>query len=118
MGVNHAYRHLLRQVLAIEADLKGRTPAAHEPPPEPKNADEVLAALASRYRPGDQVGLQHVVECIGITWEHARSVRAWAQYHGAWPYVLPAPARPDGRTGPVPRKPPRRRTRTRKGGGS
>lgn len=111
-----SYRELVRTILRAEKGLRGYrpTPRDTEPPREPPGADEVLAALAARYRPGDAIGLQQIVDCIGVTWEHARAVRAWAQHPavGAWPYLQPAPSRPAGKNDP------RTRTRRRKRGTS
>lgn len=106
----HGYRRLVRTILKKEESLRSYVPTPRPAgPAEPRGADEVLAALASRYSPGDALGLQQVVDCIGVEWDHARAVRAWAQYHGAWPYVRPSPRRPASRPDPGPK---------RKGGGS
>jgi hypothetical protein len=92
-GPGHA--GLVRRLLRTGRGLKGYRPTPRhysaEPPPAPRGADEVLAAVASRHRPGDAVGLQQVVDCIAVTWEQARAVRDWAQSVGAWPYTRPGP---------------------------
>jgi hypothetical protein len=91
------YKRLVGKVLRAEKGLRGYRPTVREGPPEPRGADEVLAALASRYRPGDAIGLQQVIDCIAVTWEHAQAVRKWAESVGAWPYVRPSPVRPPTR---------------------
>lgn len=100
----HGHGELLRAILKAEKSLRGYVPTARgvEEPREPKQADQVLAALAGRYRPGDAIGLQQVLDVIDVTWETARAVRAWAQSQGAWPYLRPSPMRPAGRRDPAP----------------
>jgi hypothetical protein len=92
---------LVRRMLRTERGLKGYRPTvrhyAADPPPAPKHADEVLAALSGRYRPGDAIGLQQIVDVIDVPWEVARAVRDWAQQTGAWPYLRPGPGRPVGK---------------------
>jgi hypothetical protein len=87
-------RRLVRRVLKAESGLRGYVPRVYEPPDEPPGADEVLAAVASCYRPGDAVGLRQVRECIAITQDKAQAVRAWAIGAGAWPYLTPGACRP------------------------
>jgi hypothetical protein len=100
MKTGHGYRRLLARILKTERGLKGYRPAPRhytaDPPPAPPHADEVLAALAGTYRPGDAIGLQQIVDCIAVTWEQARAVRDWAERTGAWPYLRPGPCRPAG----------------------
>lgn len=95
MSARLDHRRIVRRALEAERQLRGYRPEPRpwtgDPPPAPKHADEVLAALASRYRPGDRVGLQQVLDVIGVTWEEARAVRAWATAVGAWPYLQPGP---------------------------
>jgi hypothetical protein len=100
----HGHSELLRAFLKAEKALKAYVPTPRPDPPEPRNADETLAALAATYRPGDAVGLQQVVDCIAITWEQARAVRAWAEFAGAWPYARPGPSRPPTLPGSVRRR--------------
>jgi hypothetical protein len=96
-----AVRRLLRNLLKIEEGLKGYRPEPRpwsaDPPPAPRGADEVLAALASLYRPGDAIGLQQVVDCIAIDWDRARAIRQWAESVGAWPYLRPGALRATAR---------------------
>ena len=106
-GRERGCRDLVRDVLRAERGLKGYVPTPRpDGPPEPKNADETLAALAAKYRPGDAIGLQQMIDAIAITWEHAKAVRRWAEHNGAWPYLRPGPCRPAGHSDPAP---PRRR---------
>jgi hypothetical protein len=107
---NHAHGNLVRGVLRAEKGLRGYIPTPRPDPPEPEDADEVLAALAAAYRPGDAVGTQQILERIAVTRERARAVVRWAQSVGAWPYLRPGPFRPAG--GQSDRPAPRR-----KGGG-
>lgn len=97
-GLGHA--DLVRRILATERQLKSYRPAPRpwtgDPPPAPPHADEVLAALAGRYRPGDAVGLQQIVDTIAIEWDRARAVREWAEQTGAWPYLRPGGCRLPG----------------------
>ena len=86
---------LVRRILKAERGLCGYRPTGNEPPAEPPGADEVLAALAATYRPGD---------AIAVPWEKARAVRAWAERVGAWPYVRPGPCRPPAGRDPAMRK--------------
>jgi hypothetical protein len=100
------HRELLRAVLRAERGLRRYRPAPRpwtgDPPPAPKHADEVLAALAGTYKPGDAIGLQQIVDTIAIDWDQARAVRDWAEQTGAWPYLRPSGMRPAGRPDPGP----------------
>ena len=98
--LDRGHRALLKDILRIERENRDYRPTARdaEPPRCPSNADEVLAAVALKYKPGDSVGLRHVLDCIDISWENARAVRDWARHPsvGAWPWLQPMPSRPAG----------------------
>jgi hypothetical protein len=91
---SHDFAAEVRQLLRIEERLRRYQPKPRDEPKEPSGADQVLAAVAARYRPGDRIGLRHVLDCIDVTWEVARAVRDWAMSQGAWPYLQPEPSRP------------------------
>jgi hypothetical protein len=107
-GEVSGHSELVRRALRTERQLKGYRPETPpwtgEPPPAPKHADEVLAAISERYPPGTCIGLAQVLEVIDISWEEARAVRDWATAVGAWPWLKPGgyrrPGRPDRLRGP------------------
>lgn len=86
---------LVGRLLKAERGLKGYVPTPRpDGPPEPAGADELLAAVAATYSPGDVVGVRQILDCIAVTHVHAQAVRRWAEHNGAWPYLRPSAFRP------------------------
>jgi hypothetical protein len=102
-GEVSGHAELVRSALRRERQLKGFRPEAPpwtgEPPPAPKHAGQVLAALSGHYPPGTCIGLAQVLEVIDVSWREARAVRDWAMAAGCWPWLKPGgyrrPGRPD-----------------------
>lgn len=91
------HRQLLRRIRRTEAAVRAYRPTLHheqQPPDEPDHADEALAALASRYRPGDAASAADISRVIDIEYWRAVEIRRWAIAVGAWPYIDPSPVRP------------------------
>ena len=83
------HRRLLRRILRIEGRLRSYRPRPIPAPDPPPQAEEVLAAVAARYGPGDRVSIRDAAEAAGVTRAVAGFVRAWANHPavGRWPYL-------------------------------
>jgi hypothetical protein len=99
----HGYEGLVRRILRTEAAARDYRPTPRpytaEPPPPPKYAEDVIAAVSAHYPPGSCIGLQQVIDVIAVSWDEARRVRAWAEATGAWPWLRPSPVRKASRPG-------------------
>jgi hypothetical protein len=57
-----------------------------KPIPKPPKAEAVLAALASKYQPGDAVSMPQIADVGDCSEGVAGRIRAWARSVGRWPY--------------------------------
>jgi hypothetical protein len=82
----------VRRFLRLERTVLAFRPTPTPPPspaPKPPRADEVLAAVARAFEPGDRVSRRAVAEAAGVTLPAAGAVRRWAMGAGQWPYLHP-----------------------------
>lgn len=71
----------------MERQLKAFVPRPMlTPPAKPKQADQVLDALAVVFKPGDRVGNRAIVSAARTSLLVAGQVRRWARSEGLWPY--------------------------------
>ena len=96
---------LERRVLDVpsSADRPKRGPKRGPKPLEkPRRADEILARLAARHRPGEALGLVQIAAAGGCSTGSANAIRRWAREAGLWPYAQSKGGFPARRAGGEP----------------
>jgi hypothetical protein len=76
--------------LIIRAERRIRCPAGKgkkkRPPEKPKGADDVLAALATRFKPGQSLSVGEIARAAKCSTATAFTTRRWAKEKGLWLY--------------------------------
>jgi hypothetical protein len=80
-------RRLRRHIMRIERRIHRTQPPADFPRVrQPADAEAVLAAIATRFKAGDRVGIKDIADAAGVPEHAAHHVKRWAKSVDRWPY--------------------------------
>ena len=99
-----AHRRIVRRILQAERDsrLQGGPKQGPKPLEKPRRADDVLAKLAARHKPGEALGLVQIAAAGGCSTGSALAIRRWAISKKLWPYAQSKGGFPARRAGGEP----------------